>query len=496
MGFRVFVGGVWHETNTFSPVATDRAQIASCIDLAGEQLRQSLTGSNTEIGGMIGAAKELSLDLAMGRITGAFPSAPMRARLFEEIVADLVDRAKQAGRLDGALVALHGAMVVEGTVEADAHVVERLRQVLGPDRPIVCTFDFHANLSQALVDRADVLVGYQTNPHLDMGARGREATELMCRLLAGERFHKAFCKLPMVSVSQTQVTADEPMRSVMAQFNAQRRASGIATASVAVGYPYADVPTLGMSTLAYAATQAHARDMAVRLADTLWSRRRDFRAIVVNPAVAVERAIRIAAERRPVILVDVADNIGGGSPGDGTVLLRKLLKAQAPSAAVVIADPQAARAAAATGTGNRFVGTVGGKADRLHGEPVEITGVVRAVRPVSYLRDEEWMTGQRSNQGLTARITVDGVDVVVTEHRTLPYDRRHLREMDIEPANTGILVVKAAAGWRTPFEAMMADAIYCDTPGVNAPNLANFSYHRRPRPLYPLESDAVWSGAG
>ncbi len=492
MGRRIFVAGLWHETNTFSPVATGREEIATCVDIAGDALG-NLAGSNTEIGGMITEARALGLDPVLGRFAGAFPSRPMSAALFSELTGDIIARARAAGPLDGALIALHGAMVVEGIDEADADFIRRLRAELGSDTRIVCTFDYHANLSAALVDAADILVGYRTNPHVDMADRGREAAALMRRLLDGERFHKAFRKLPMVSVSQTQVTADEPMRSVMAVLEEERGRPGIAAASVAVGYPYADIPNLGMSTLAYADTAEAAAATADRLATALWERRAAFLAEVVDPAAAVARAIAVAAERRPVILVDVADNIGGGSPGDATVLLRELLRAEAPSAAVVITDPEAARAAAACGVGGRFSGMVGGKTDRLHGAPVAVDGIVSMVREISYRRDEEWMTGQVSNQGLTARISVGGVEVIVTELRTLPYDRRHLREIGVEPGETGILVAKAAAGWRTPFESMMAEAIYCDTPGVNAPNLAHFPYTRRPKPLYPLETNAEWS---
>jgi microcystin degradation protein MlrC len=138
---------------------------------------------------------------------------------------------------------------------------------------------------------------------------------------------------------------------------------------------------------------------------------------------------------------------------------------------------------------------VGGKTDGLHGEPVEIDGVVSAAGAISYRRDEEWMTGQLSDQGLTARISVAGVEIILTEFRILPYDRRHLREIGVEPSDIGIIVVKAAAGWRTPFEAIMAEAIYCDTPGVSAANLAHFSFSRRPRPLYPFETQAEWNGS-
>ncbi|MEO7243362.1 MAG: M81 family metallopeptidase [Variovorax sp.] len=492
MGHRIFVCGLWHETNTFSPVETDHDSVAACVDLAGDRMA-SLAGSNTEVGGMIDAARDFSFEVVFGRFAGAFPSKPMAADLFNELTGDMLARARRAGPLNGALVALHGAMVAEGVDEADADFMERLREQLGPDTPIVCTFDYHANLSARLVAAVDILVGYRTNPHIDMRDRGHEAGSLMNRLLRGERFYKAFRKLPMVSVSQTQVTADEPMRSVMALLDAGRQLPEVATASIAVGYPYADIATLGMSAVAYARSATAADATVDRLATALWQCRADFIAHVIAPEIAVANAIAASKLRRPVILVDVADNIGGGSPGDATTLLRELVRAKAPSAVVVLTDPEAARLAARTGVGNRFFGQVGGKTDRLHGEPVELVGVVSAIRDVSYIRGEEWMTGQVAIQGLTARISVEGIEVIVTEHRTLPYDRMHLTQIGVDPAATGILVVKAAAGWRTPFEAMMAEAIYCDTPGVNAPDLAHFSYTRRPKPLYPLELDTQWN---
>jgi microcystin degradation protein MlrC len=278
----------------------------------------------------------------------------------------------------------------------------------------------------------------------------------------------------------------------MAALDAERAGAGIAAASLAVGYPYADIGNLGMSTLVYGENAAVAEAAADRLAEALWSCRAGFRADVVPPAAATARAIALSATARPVVLVDVADNVGGGSPGDGTVLLAELIAQNAPSAAVVLADPEAVRAAAAVGVGGRFVGPVGGKADDLHGAPVIVDGVVRAVREVSYVREEEWMTGQLARQGLSARVSMGGIEIVLTENRTLPYDRRHLTVMGVEPSRTGILVAKAAAGWRTPFEPIMAEAIYCDTPGANAPNLAHFPYTRRPRPLYPLEPGAEW----
>ena len=91
-----------------------------------------------------------------------------------------------------------------------------------------------------------------------MAERGAEAAARLAELLAGARWHRAFRKLPLVSVSQTQVTADEPMRAIMAERAAVAATPGIVGASVAVGYPYADVPQLGMAAVVYARDAAAA----------------------------------------------------------------------------------------------------------------------------------------------------------------------------------------------------------------------------------------------
>ncbi len=56
-----------------------------------------------------------------------------------------------------------------------------------------------------------------------------------------------------------------------------------------------------------------------RLASAIWASRHDF----VPELVPADEAVRaaLAGPEGPVVLVDVADNVGGGAPGDGTVLL-------------------------------------------------------------------------------------------------------------------------------------------------------------------------------
>ena len=115
-----------------------------------------------------------------------------------------------------------------------------------------------------------------------------------------------------------QGTEAEPMREIMAELHEIERRRDIVTASVAPGFPYTDVPHLGMAVLAY----GDGADLAVeRLAELIWSRREQFRPHLLSPEEAVRRAM--AEPRGPVFLTEPADNVGGGAPGDGTTLLAR-----------------------------------------------------------------------------------------------------------------------------------------------------------------------------
>jgi len=485
---RVLIGGIWHETNTFSPIATDLEAFRRFLLVEGEQIAAALLGTNTEIGGMLAAAGEHGLDPVPACWAGAVPSGLVRRSALDDIMDRLL--AATASTPDGVLLALHGAMVAEGIDEADVHAVRRLRALVGSDVPIVCTIDYHANVSVALVEAADVLIGYDTLPHIDMAERGREAVSVIAALLAGEpKPHKAFRKLPLLTVPQMQATDDPPMRELMALCKRLESEPGMVCASIVVGFPYCDVPQLGAAVLAYGATDIAER-VADRLAAAIWSRRDAFRPSLVRPEAAVRSAIR--ANRGPIFLVEPADNVGGGAPGDGTDLLRALLEQRAEGAASVIWDPIAASAAAAIGQGGTFRGRVGGRTLPLHGDPVEIEGTVTFTGEVRYRRDAGWMTGQPATMGLAATIQVGGVSVIVTTERTMPFDTLHLRLPGVDPTRAKMITLKCGSAWSTAFGKMAIGHAYVDTPGICTSNLEHLAFTRLPHPFYPLDPATTW----
>ena len=203
------------------------------------------------------------------------------------------------------------------------------------------THDYHANIAQRVVDLSTALIIYKTYPHLDHRERGLQAASLIARTIRGEiRPVQALVKPPMLLNIVRQNTNLPPMDGVMAAARALEGEPAVLAASVAGGYQYADVPELGPAAVVVTdGAPALARHAAGQLADHLWAIRERLHFTLPDVAQAVRQAG--ASERRPVILVDMGDNIGGGSSGDSTFILHELLRQGLSGWVVVLADPEA-----------------------------------------------------------------------------------------------------------------------------------------------------------
>jgi microcystin degradation protein MlrC len=234
--------------------------------------------------------------------------------------------------------------------------------------------------------------------------------------------------------------------------------------------------------------RGRARAVADELGGRMWEIRRELFVRCPGPEEAVRQAI--SSDRQPVILVDLGDNIGGGSPGDGTVLLGQILGQRAGGALVPLCDPAAVAEAQRAGPGGAFHQLVGGRVDRLHGDPVEVRGVVRSLHDGKWVEDQPRHGGRRFNdQGATAVIDLDGPNTLVLNSlRTPPFSLGQLTSLGIDPARQAIVVVKAAIAYKAAYAPIAARVIEVDTPGLTAVDPARFTYRHRRRPMFPFET--------
>ena len=480
------VAGISHESNSFNVTSTRLEDFSPGIgEESAEAFFQNREKARTTVSGYIEGAKLFNLELYPTLVTSATPAGPVTDHALDTMMAEIIKRLKTAPKLDGILLALHGAMVVESYPSGDAEITHRVREAFGPDMPIIVTHDFHANVTPEIVRDSDVLITFKENPHIDTFERGIQAAEIMGKIVRGEaKPTQTLVKPPMVYNIVFQHTKSDPLLPIVNASRELEKNPKVLAVSVSGGYQYADVEWMGPTAIVVTDNDPDlAEREAKRLSDMLWATRDDIVLREPSPAEAVQMAME--DEGRPIVLIDMGDNIGGGTPGDSTFILEELLKQKAQGWAMVIADPAAFAAAEKAGVGGGFDMAVGGKTDSMHGKPVPVKGEVRSLHIGRYLETERRHGGGRYwNMGKTAVIQVEGSTLdepnllLVTTERSSPNSAHQLISNGVYVERQKIVVVKGAVAPRAAYEPLAARLIPVDSPGATAVNPAHFDYKR------------------
>jgi microcystin degradation protein MlrC len=489
---RVVVGGIWHETNTYAVGATELDAFEHRGWHKGEDMLRAMAPTRTEVGGMLAGSAEVGIKVLPAAFASATPSGIVTDDAWNALADDLLQRIAPAGRFDGdgVLLSLHGAMVTASLDDPEGVLLEAVRAAVGPDVPIVVTIDLHANVSQAMARFADVIIGYDTCPHVDPFDRGREAAHVMARILRGEiRPTLALAKPGIIVPPRGAWTERSPMATLFERVYALETDPRVVAISITAGFPPADVSCAGMAVLVTTdGDAALAQRLADELSEEAWRLRSDF----VFPNLALDDAVALALDAGafPIVMVDLGDSVGAGSTGDGAMIFAELIRRGARGAVVALADPAVVAQAVQAGVGARLDVRVGGKLDPRLGLPVEMQARVRLISDGEFAYSGPYMTGQRTSMGTTAVLEDDaGNKAVVSEHKTLPFDHEQLRSVGISPENCRIIIVKTAISWRAAYGHLAKQVLYVDTPGPACDDLRTFYFTRVPRPIYPLDQE-------
>lgn len=489
---RVAIGGIAHETNTFVPEPTTLEAFRARSYLVGDDVVRRCRGAGNVIGGIIEAADGDEVELLPILVASALPGGRVESRAWSVLRSRFVDglRARAVGPwpLDGVVLVLHGAMVAENDEDPEGPLLADVRTVVGPSVPIVGVLDSHANVSEAMVGAADVLVGYRTYPHVDVVERGRDAFALLRRVGGGGmRPVTALRRLPMLLPLPAQRTDGETaMRSVVELGRELEREPGIVAVDVAGGFPYADVTDAGVSVRVTAdGDETLAETTADRLAAAFWHRRDRFRFDALDPDEAIDRALAASSRSGLVVLAEVADNPGSGARGDGTLLLERLLERGVRGAVVAaIPAPEAVAAAFAGGRGETVRVALGPPGQSR----IDLAVRVRRLADGVFIASGPMSTGGPTRVGRTALLEIDGVEIVVCERRVAATDPALLRMVGIEPASRRLIVLKSSVHFRAAFGSLATAILEVETPGLSPSNLSSLPYRRVRRPIAPLDA--------
>jgi microcystin degradation protein MlrC len=484
---RIAIGGWQHETNTFAPFDTDYTAFEMADGwpalVEGPPMIEAVEGINMPIEGFIQAAKH-GAELVPTLWTSAEPGGYVTDDAFERIAQRLCDGIKAAGTLDGVYLDLHGAMVTRGYHDAEGEILARVRALIGPRMPLVASLDFHANVSERMVNATDALTIYRTYPHIDMAETGARAAAVLMQLMRGVVAFKAYRQGEYLVPLHLGGTDFGPNQGLF------KRLLGLApssiSADIALGFPPSDVPDAGPSIVAYAASVGRAQYIVDELSQELSAAESWYVNNVHAPDAAIVRAMANTSDR-PVILADTQDNSGAGGTADSPAPVIDLVRHGAKGAVVaIITDAEFAARAHACGVGGTFEAALGGKLGKTSQFNV---GPFRGRFRVLELGNGQFVCsgpvsrGARMNLGPMALVAVEdrgGADVkiVVSSVRSQPLDQAMLRHVGVEPAAQRILVLKSSVHFRADFDPLAAETLVVEWPGCNPSDPARCDYTR------------------
>ncbi|PWT73697.1 MAG: microcystin degradation protein MlrC [Proteobacteria bacterium] len=345
-----------------------------------------------------------------------------------------------------------------------------------------------------MVRNCDAIAGYKTYPHVDGYESGHLAGSIVLRQLKGEvNPVMAWDNVPLLAQTLRQNTDESPMKDCV---DAARLAekNGLLAATAFGGFQMADIPEAGLSVVTVADGDQRAADANCKaILDIAWRNKESFIYRGEPLAQAIARA-KVLAEQTggPILLLDHADNCASGANQDTMYVLREALRQGLSRMAVgPVRDPEAVDTMVRAGVGATVTLKVGGKMDMpaidTKGQPLELTGTVRAITDGEYTITGPQFQGMRCYMGRTVVLDTGSAEIVVTERNQEPWDRGIFTSVGIDPATKRFLLLKSRMYFRPVFLPIAKGMVFCDAPGVGSSDWTLFQYKKLRRPIYPLD---------
>ncbi|SAL42383.1 MlrC domain-containing protein [Caballeronia peredens] len=492
---KILIARMNHETNTFSPVATPLEAFGRDGPCYGDDAYRENAGMRTAMSAFIDAAKREGASIVTPISASANPSGRVAASAYDAICASIIEAAEGC---DAVMLDLHGAMVAENSSDGEGDLLERVRRVL-PRAPIAVSLDLHGNVTQKMIDHADVIVSFKTYPHVDMYESGAHAARLLFDRIHGRAKPViAWAQPPLMTHTLRSATAEGVMKRAVDAARAAERDDGVLAVSVLAGFSLADIeaPCLSVVVVANGAREK-AQEVADRIARLIWDDRDGFVYRSAPLEQSISEGARLAGEtNKPVLLLDHGDNCMSGGTCDTTDAFEEALK-QGLDGIVVgpFCDPDAVAKLYAAGEGASVTIGIGNKLASVASRgkpPLEVTGIVRALTNGEYIISGPTYTGQRAYMGRAAVIETHSARILLTERTHEPWDLGVFESVGINPATARFLILKSRMYCRPVFVPLSGGLVECDSRGVTSSDYALFSFGNLKRPVYPLDTNAEY----
>ena len=499
---RVALLGMHLESNSFAPVCYKDSFNLLCY-LEGNQILDDIKSKNpkqpVEISGFFDEMNILDFpwEPVPILVTASEPNGPCDQEFFDDTCERMRELLSAAGPLDGVFFSAHGGMAATVTTDPDGDLFQMVRDIVGPDVPIIATLDLHANISEKMISSTNMLISYITNPHVDQRERAQEAARFMVEMFSGLNPVTASIRLPITAPTVTLLSASGPYADLI-NYGQQALTDEIINVSIVAGFVFSDLAKNGMTVIVTARNNVSAaHNLALDIATRAWDMRERFKIQLTSLKDMVDMAVKNNKDysRPSLIFADVADNPGGGGSGNTTYILSKLYEAGVTEVLFgIFFDPSLVQLAINTGIGNNFEAIFNSKMESEFSKRFEVPATVISISNGDCIGRRGLWAGRSLSLGATALLQVGGIKVVVVSVRKQCAEPQFFEMFDLDISKARAVVVKSRGHFRAGFDEFFNDdcIFEVDAPGLTSPVLSRFDFKNLPRPVYPLDQDTTW----
>lgn len=483
---KIFLSGIYHETHTFLSQPTTLNDFIINID---DDIIKENTGNGSPTDGFIEYALQKNWDIISGIQMSARPSGIVDEDAENFFDTNFFEKLEQhCENIDAVFLILHGAMVSKNHDDFEGDFLEKINHIFKQKNisiPVVAVLDLHANVSDKMIENSTCVYAYRKNPHSDSRDAAIKAASILNNLFENPNVNQINYQTKYILPPTGVGTANDPMKSILSEAHKiEKNDKDIICINVMAGYSYADIADCGFSlNCCTKGDLTVAKKYLESLANVLEEKINFGYPKESTLDEVLEKIKSLPVSDKPILLIEPADNIGGGTPGDATDLLSRLLQTDEEGIVAIINDPDTVRICHQSSVGNEIELNVGAKFDKFHGAPIKLKATIQKLSDGKFtLKNKQShlasMMGINIDMGLSAVVKNKQLTLLLTSIKTPPMDLGQLVSQDILPEEAKLIVIKAAVSHKDAYDPIASHSFYIDSQGLCTSNLKRLPFKK------------------
>jgi len=479
---RILIAGCAQEVSTFNPVLSTYENFSVAF---GDEVIERALGKNSEVAGAVEVLRDQEGFEVVGSYSaGATSAGPLDRAGWERISAEFLDALKPfVDEVDGVLFAMHGSMSAEGELDPEGYLLEKSREILGDEVPIVYTQDIHGVTTEKMLTHADGVAVYHTYPHVDFSDTGARAARQLVRMI-NDGAKPVIIRVPIPALVRGNqlITETGLFGRQVAYLKEQHNNPKVLNAGFQIGNPFTDVPELCSQVIVVTDDDPDlAQEIASKAAIEFWGNRDEMHADLID----LEEAVALAREMvGPIEFTDAADAPSSGASGDSNAIVAEMIRTEYPHTVLApIVDASAVVRAVEAGIDGRITVKLGGSLDRRF-TPIEVKATVVSISDGTFPL-EKWPSIEQA--GPTAVLQSENITFVVFSRAVNLVDRAPFYANNLDPKDFHSIIVKSPYCEPEFFDDWCEINLNVDAPGSTSADLHSLGHTIVKRPIYPLD---------